>query len=95
MCHNRKTMPERTSFESKTLAMAGDKQGPVIIPGNPDGSRLILAISAHDSHEQAMPPVSHRVSKDEVALLKQWISEGATWPTGAEGSLTPKDIPLE
>lgn len=95
MCHNRITLPGRTSFESRALALKGDSRGPIIVPGNPDGSRLIVAISAPDFHEQAMPPVSHRVSKAEVALLRRWIAEGVDWPEGPEGRLVPKEIPRE
>ena len=95
MCHNQKTMPERTSFENGVLASKGDKQGPVILPGNATGSRLIAAISSPDFHEKAMPPVSLRVSQDEVALFRRWIDQGAPWPDGPAGEVVPHSIPLE
>jgi len=94
-CHNRATLPDRTSFESGELALEGDKQGPVIIPGNPNGSRMMVAVSAPDIHEQAMPPVSVRVSEKEAALFARWIEEGAYWPDGPEGRLQPTEIPKE
>lgn len=95
MCHNRKTLPDRTSFETRALALKGDKQGPVIIPGNPNASRMMVAVSAPDIHEQAMPPVSVRVSAEEASLFSKWIEEGAQWPDGIEGRLVPTDIPKE
>jgi uncharacterized membrane protein len=95
MCHNRKTMPDRTSFESAALAMKGDTQGPVILPGKAAGSRMIAAISSPDFHDKAMPPVSLRVTASEVALFRQWIDQGAAWPSGKDGEIVPHSIPLE
>ncbi|MCB1063786.1 MAG: hypothetical protein KDN20_12790 [Verrucomicrobiae bacterium] len=95
MCHNRTAMPERTSFETGKLALKGDAQGPVILPGKADDSRLMMAISSPDIHEKAMPPVSLRVSAGEKAVLRRWINEGAHWPEGADGRLEVDYIPRE
>lgn len=95
MCHNRATLPKRTSFESGVLAMRGDASGPVILPGDPAGSRLMAAVNSPDFHETAMPPVSLRVSDEEKEIMERWIEEGADWPSGAEGELVPDMIPLE
>ncbi len=95
MCHNRAVLPDRTSFETGELAMKGDSRGPVILPGDAAGSRFMAAISSPDYLERAMPPVSHRVAEDEVALLRRWIDAGAPWPTGPEGRIVPDRVPLE
>jgi uncharacterized membrane protein len=95
MCHNKATMPNRHSFESRELVMNGDSKGPIIIPGDADGSRFIVAIVVPDVHETAMPPVSSRITKAETETLKQWISEGADWPSGRAGRITPTMIPRE
>ena len=75
--------------------MKGDASGPVILPGNAAGSRLMAAVSSPDFHETAMPPVSLRVTDAERELLERWINEGAVWPDGPEGNLVPDMIPLE
>lgn len=95
MCHNRKVLPTRTSFENRKLALKGDAAGPIIVPGDAEGSRLVVAISAPDFLEQAMPPVSHRISKDEVALIRRWIDEGVEWPEGSSGDLKSDKVPAE
>jgi hypothetical protein len=32
-----------------------------------------------------MPPTGHRISPEETALIKRWIQQGATWPSGPDG----------
>ena len=94
-CHNKETLPKRTSFESKDRVMAGDQSGPVIVPGDPDASRLMAALRVPDFHHIAMPPVSHRVTKEEIELISRWIKEGAEWPEGEEGKIVPTEKVLE
>ena len=52
----------------------------VIVPGQPDESELLRRISSDDPDER-MPPGStgKSLSEAEVATLRQWIAEGATW----------------
>ncbi len=95
ICHNRKALPERHSFETRKRLMQGDDTGPIIIPGDPDASRLIIAISSPDFHEKAMPPIGSRITSVEIEKLKQWIREGADWPSGRAGHLIPATFPLE
>ncbi len=95
MCHNRATLPERTSFENAALAKKGDAQGPVIVPGDADASRLMAAVNSPAIHDKAMPPVSVRVSEEEIDTLRRWIDAGAAWPSGKAGRIVPRDIPLE
>ena len=51
-----------------------------IVPGDVDASHLIDRITADDPDERMPPPDSARkLSQEEIAKLKQWIAEGATW----------------
>ena len=95
ICHNVATLPDQHSFETGALAMEGDKKGPIIIPGDPENSRFLVAIKAPDIAEHAMPPVSKRIKKKEIAILAQWIREGAPWPEGEAGRIVPPCIPKE
>lgn len=62
--------------------------------GKPEASNLVLIITAPDDDDDVMPPKGKgtRVSPAEVALIKQWITEGASFeaggaaPTAAPGS---------
>jgi Protein of unknown function (DUF1553)/Protein of unknown function (DUF1549)/Concanavalin A-like lectin/glucanases superfamily/Planctomycete cytochrome C len=56
------------------------KVDPVIVPGRPDESELIIRITSHDEIEQ-MPPRSSKLKLEpaQVELLKRWVGQGARW----------------
>ena len=66
-----------------------------IVPGKPDQSRLVTVIQEDPAADKAMPPVSHRLTPQEIELLKRWIAEGAYWPSGDAGQVIPAFIPKE
>lgn len=52
----------------------------VIVPGKPEQSDLIARIESKDPDEVMPPPKQHKtISPEQVALLKTWIRQGATW----------------
>lgn len=58
--------------------LTGGQSGSAVVPGKPDESLLISAVSyAHD--ELKMPPTK-RLSVEEVSDLREWIAAGAHWP---------------
>ncbi len=59
----------------------GKKSGRrIIVPGRPEESELIARITSTDA-ERRMPPADHApaLAPEKVALLRQWIQEGARW----------------
>ncbi len=52
----------------------------VIEPGDPDGSEVISRITSGDEDER-MPPAEHgrALNKNEIDLIRQWISQGAKY----------------
>ena len=89
-CHNKKLLSNGWSVENRALAFASKPGiGAIIVPGSPDKSLLIKAITVPDSHPQAMPILSDRVPAREVELLRQWIADGASWPADASGDIVP------
>jgi hypothetical protein len=89
-CHNRKTLPDRVSFESAELAFVKTAAGQsIIIPGKPDESLMVIALESPRIHEKAMPLVGPRPNVDEIKLIRQWIAEGADWPKGPVGRIRP------
>ena len=56
----------------------GGEHGPAIIPGQPENSLLIRAVSYTDA-KRKMPP-KKQLSAEQVADLTQWIKDGAAWP---------------
>ncbi|MBI1829926.1 MAG: DUF559 domain-containing protein, partial [Planctomycetes bacterium] len=76
-CHNARTQKGTLSLETHKAMMDGADAGPVIAPGQPDKSKLVLLVE----HKQkpTMPPAKakYQPTKDEVALLRAWVKAGA------------------
>jgi formate dehydrogenase gamma subunit len=69
MCHGASLATNGLSFATYSDAMKGAQDGPVIIPGNVDGSKLIVVQSANNHPGQ--------LSADELAIITSWIAAGA------------------
>lgn len=50
------------------------------LPGRPDESYLVELISSRDGQSAEMPQDSPPLSQEEVARVRLWIAQGATWP---------------
>jgi hypothetical protein len=51
-----------------------------VVPGNPEKSALIERVLSQDPDEVMPPPKQHKtISPAQVALLKEWIKQGAKW----------------
>jgi hypothetical protein len=51
-----------------------------VVPGRPDESELLRRLTSPDPNEVMPPPESHkRVTPEQVAVLRQWIAEGAEY----------------
>src|ERR1700722_9511726 len=58
----------------------------VVTPGEPEKSRLYLSVASG-----AMPPNEPKLTKDQREAIRDWIREGAKWPSGIvlEGTRLP------
>ncbi len=76
-CHSAETNSRSgLRVDDRNGLLVGGGRGPAIIPGKPDESLLIRAVSY--TGKLKMPP-ERRLSDDEVAVLKKWIRDGAAW----------------
>ena len=76
--HGRKAELRLDRFESATAPRKDG--GPAIVPGAPDKSPLIQRIESTDPKQIMPPPESHKhLTPDQIALLRRWIKEGATY----------------
>src|SRR6266851_6312274 len=75
-CHNASTTKGELDLETFKGLMQGGKSGPVIVPGKPDESRLVLLPEHKD--KPPMPPKSARQPRpEEVPVLRAWVAAGA------------------
>jgi mono/diheme cytochrome c family protein len=49
-----------------------------VVPGQPAQSELLRRIAAADESER-MPPEGKPLAAEQVALIRQWVAEGAQW----------------
>ena len=61
-------------------------KGRRIRPGDHERSSVWELMTLPLDDEEVMPPAkkNQRPTKDEIALVAQWIDEGATWPDGLQ-----------
>src|SRR5215210_4490932 len=77
-CHGEKKQKGGLRLDSKSGWEKGGESGTALVPGKPEESLLLKAISYLDKDLQ-MPP-KKQLAPDEVAVLKEWILRGAPDP---------------
>ncbi|WP_406701351.1 PSD1 and planctomycete cytochrome C domain-containing protein (plasmid) [Singulisphaera sp. Ch08] len=66
-------------LDSRETIRAGGDSGPAVVPGAPDASLLLTAIS-HADPDLKMPPKTDRLPESVINDFKSWIQAGATDP---------------
>ena len=72
--------------------LTGGDEGPVIVPGEPDRSRLFKQVESGE-----MPKRDKKLTREQVTLIKQWIATGAKTARaepaelGKDGSITEEE----
>jgi hypothetical protein len=79
-CHGAAKQRGRLRLDSRAALLTGGDRGPAIVPGRPESSLLVKAIS-HEDDEVKMPPKT-KLPKEQIADLTQWVKLGAPWPGG-------------
>jgi ankyrin repeat protein len=88
-CHGTKQQKNGLRLDRRKDAMRGGTIR-VIGPGNAAGSRLYQRLIGSDFGIQ-MPPTG-ALPDAQVAILKQWIDEGAEWPDAVAGDIPPTPV---
>lgn len=83
-CHNAKTREGGLSVETPADMLKGGSSGEAILAGDPDASFLYLVASRQS--DPVMPPLpnkmnAHKLTGEQVWLLKRWIELGAEGKT--------------
>ncbi len=87
-CHDGHALPGQYNVSRRTTAFAAGPAGPRIVPGEPGKSLIFLNPGGTHQNLQVMPPVGNRLTREELAILRRWINQGAVWPAGQAGVLT-------
>lgn len=93
-CHSEESKKLKGSLllDRRDGWMKGGDSGPVIFPGDPNNSILIKAIR-YESSDLQMPP-DRKLSKEEIADIEQWVTNGANDPREEKIGIVKKSRPF-
>ena len=78
-CHGGVKQAGGVSFSYREQVLGKAKSGrPIVVPGSPRASELMARVTSNDT-ETRMPLHGKPLASGQIALLKQWIEEGAAW----------------
>ena len=77
-CHGQKKQESALRLDSRAALLEGGLNGPTIVAGVPEESRLIQAIGYKD--ESLKMPPDGPLPKEAVANITAWVRSGAPWP---------------
>lgn len=79
-CHGPDAQKGKLRLDIKADALKGGKSGkPLLVAGKSAESELIARVTTTDSAD-IMPAKGEPLTADQIAVLKRWIDEGASWP---------------
>jgi hypothetical protein len=81
-CHGERKQMSGLRLDTRAGFLKGGDNGPVVKPGDPDGSRLVQAV--RHQGELKMPP-RQQLPPEVVSTLSDWVRAGATWPAPLSG----------
>lgn len=84
-CHGDKKQGGLKLNSREAALRGGDSESPVIVPGQPDASEMIVRLRTEDA-SIVMPPSGERLSEAQIAELEKWIRDGAAWPAAPVAS---------
>lgn len=79
-CHSSAKVKGDLRLDKKELIFKGGESGPVVMPGKPEESELLRRVLLPRGHDDAMPPKGEGLAKEDVEILRVWISSGALFP---------------
>lgn len=75
-------------LDASWAILKGSENGPVLTAGAPDKSSIYESVTLPKDDDGHMPSKGEDMTKEEIALLKKWIEEGANfggWVGSVEG----------
>lgn len=79
-CHGPERQKGGLRLDARDSFIKGGSDGPVIVAGQPDQSELLRRIALPKGHKEVMPNRGELLKTSEIAAIRSWIAEGASWP---------------
>jgi hypothetical protein len=86
-CHGQQKAAGQLRLDNKASAMKGGISGAVILPGNANASILLARVTGSDGQAK-MPMGGEPLKPEQIALLRQWIEQGAVWPASEKSQIS-------
>jgi mono/diheme cytochrome c family protein len=82
-CHGEKKQKGEYRLDNaKDIVKPGESEEKPVVAGSPEKSLLVKLISMTEDDDEVMPPKGGTLTKEQVAAIKAWITEGAKFPAG-------------
>jgi hypothetical protein len=93
-CHSTSAKKQRGGLllDSRAAILKGGDTGPALVPGEPDKSLVITAVRYQDKSLH-MPPKG-KLAAQEIALLEEWVRNGAAFPGPADAATVKAGVNL-
>lgn len=92
-CHGEEKSKGKLRLHTFADIMKGGGEGPSVVAGKPDDSPFLQRVYLPEDDDEHMPPSDEpQLTKEEVALLKWWIQEGANETVTVAAAKKPADI---
>jgi hypothetical protein len=91
-CHGEKKQKSGLRLDSREFVLKGGELGPIVVPGKPETSRLILSVNHVKAADvYAMPGEDEKLPPKAIAALTEWVRQGLPWPDEAKpNALDPR-----
>ncbi|MGZ8919756.1 MAG: SUMF1/EgtB/PvdO family nonheme iron enzyme [Limisphaerales bacterium] len=82
-CHREGEDKGKLRMDTRDLAIKGGEDGPGIVPFDSSKSPVYTTTALPPDHDDLMPPSNKGgpLPKEEIQILKDWIDQGAYWPS--------------
>lgn len=86
-CHGAANPKAGLRLDTASAALKGGNSGPSVIKGSPATSLLVTLLHGPQDDIPQMPYKRNPLTSEQIAVLSQWISEGASAPEQEEPSV--------
>ena len=81
-CHGADKQKGKLRLDTLELTLKGGKAGPGLKAGDAAESELFKRVSLPKDNDDRMPSEGEPLTAEQIAILKDWINDGAKWPDG-------------
>jgi len=82
-CHGSAQQLGQLRLDAKESVFQGGMSGSPVVPGDLEKSELFRRVAGIG--DQARMPMGGELPAEEIAVIREWIEEGAKWPEGIGG----------